>query len=492
MDKIFENIRQGEDVRAGLIEVRKRIKEPDGRVQGRRILSQMPEVFRELLKHEDPKVRKNTALIIGDLQAEELLEELYQAYEQEQTLFVRADYLKAMEKLSFQAYHQKLQNRLSVITNQEISEENQKHYREEISVLQRMVLQNQPKQKHKFTGLSEKYDVILTTNRNYRELTARQAAGDRISLVPLGVKVCGGDVTKLAKIRTYRELLFALNVTTLAAEPEEAARGLADSDLLKLLARAHGMEDVFCFRITIAGKIPLDRRSAFIKKCSFALEQYTKRRLLNSASDYEVELRLLERKDGTFLPLVKLYTLKDSRFYYRKESIATSIHPSDAALIAELTRPYLKERAQVLDPCCGVGTMLLERDMAVKAGPLYGIDIFGEAITKARENASRVQKEIYYINRDFFDFTHEYLFDEIFTNMPVRGKKSREEQEHFYQKFFAKASEVLKRDGIMILYSNEKGYIKKQLRLNENWKLLKEYLINEKEEFSIYVMVQRG
>jgi len=214
--------------------------------------------------------------------------------------------------------------------------------------------------------------------------------------------------------------------------------------------------------------------------------------MVNTPSDYDIEIKLLERKDGTFMPVVKMYTLEDVRFSYRKESISASIHPSDAALIAALVKPYLTEGAQVLDPFCGVGTMLIERDMAVKAGPMYGIDIFGEAIVKARENTKHTQKEIYYINRDFYEFTHDYLFDEIFTNMPVRGKKTREEHEMFYQKFFDKALKLMKSDGILILYSDEKGYIKKQVRLNKQLKLLNEYCINEKEDFSVYVLGQRG
>lgn len=43
------------------------------------------------------------------------------------------------------------------------------------------------------------------------------------------------------------------------------------------------------------------------------------------------------------------------------------MHPSLAALIMELAAPYLKENAQIIDPFCGVGTMLIERDIRVPA-----------------------------------------------------------------------------------------------------------------------------
>ena len=87
---------------------------------------------------------------------------------------------------------------------------------------------------------------------------------------------------------------------------------------------------------------------------------------INSATDYEAEVRLLERKDGGFTPFLKLYTIKDKRFSYRKEFVSSSIAPVNAALTAELYEVFKGER-QILDPFCGVGTMLIERNKAVKA-----------------------------------------------------------------------------------------------------------------------------
>lgn len=45
--------------------------------------------------------------------------------------------------------------------------------------------------------------------------------------------------------------------------------------------------------------------------------------------------------------------------------------------------------------------MLMERDLLVPAGDMYGLDIFGEAVIKARENAKAAGRQINYINRDF-------------------------------------------------------------------------------------------
>ena len=187
-----------------------------------------------------------------------------------------------------------------------------------------------------------------------------------------------------------------------------------------------------------------------------------------------------------------LYTWQDERFSYRKESIATSIHPSVAALIVELAKPYLKEDAQIIDPFCGVGTMLIERNKKVPAREMYGIDIFGDAITFARENTKLAGMRINYIHRDFRDFKHEYLFNEIITNMPIRGKKTKQEMDLFYEEFFQKAKTILTSDAVVVMYTNEIGFVKKQLRLHKEFTLLQETCLQPKNDFNLLIMGYKG
>ncbi len=123
---------------------------------------------------------------------------------------------------------------------------------------------------------------------------------------------------------------------------------------------------------------------------------------------------------------------------------------------------------------------------------MYGIDIFGEAIDGARENTALAGKTVNFIQRDFFAFQHDYLFDEIITNMPDRGRRTREEHDLFYGDFFAKAKEVLTEQGRIILYSNEKNYVKKQLRLRKEFILLQEYSMDEKGIYSLFIIGKRN
>ena len=234
----------------------------------------------------------------------------------------------------------------------------------------------------------------------------------------------------MANLRTYRELLFPIRLKQEAEQAEVLADEVWQSGIGDFLKECHKQGTPFRFRVEIRADMENDKRASFAKKFAIQLERVSARWLINSTGDYETEIRLIKKKDGSFAPFLKLYTIPMRRFSYRKNVVAASIHPSLAAMLVSLAKPYLKENAQILDPFCGVGTMLIERDIAQPAREKYGIDIFGPAIEGARENASLAGEKINFIHRDYFDFKHDYLFDEIITNMPVRGRQSRGEMDH--------------------------------------------------------------
>jgi len=127
-------------------------------------------------------------------------------------------------------------------------------------------------------------------------------------------------------------------------------------------------------------------------------------------------------------------------------------------------------------------------DTSYKYGEKYGIDIFGDAIDMARENAALAGEKINFIHRDYFDFKHDYKFDEIVTNMPVKGKKAKEDMDAFYARFFEKSKSLLAEDGIIIMYSNEVGFVKKQLRLQPCYRLIQEYTVRKKDSYCLFII----
>ena len=479
LEVILEDLKNQKEVRKNLIQMKELLKDEETRKELSE-LSAGNSIFLEFLNDEDPKVRKNAALILGMTGNQEMLPALVQAYEKEKTLFVKSDYVKAMQKLDCTDYLTPLKLRLEELQKMQAEESEKKHIRKERKELEKLLEQGESSKLHAFCGYDQPCDMILTTDRGFAQMTAEQIHRGRKAVAPSGVHL---------HIRTFREILFPIHCkTNLLPEPEQTAEGLLAGDLLQLLERHLQGDAPYFFRMQILAPMAEDKKNIFLKKTAYALEEKSGYRLKNTPGRYEVEIRLIQKREGDFHAYLKFYTLPMRRFSYRKNALAVSINPTQAALMLYLAKPYLKEDAAVLDPFCGVGTMLIERNKVLPARSLYGIDIYGQAIEGARENTELAGAEISYIQKNFFDFTHRHRFDEIVTNMPTRGKKNKEEHDAFYAEFFQKAKQHLKPGGIIIMYTNESGFVKKQLRLQKDMHLLKEYCIRQKEEWYLYMI----
>ncbi|MGB8454972.1 MAG: methyltransferase [Anaerocolumna sp.] len=486
----FEKIKQQIDIRQNLIQLRAELKEGYNKTALLYQVSTDDTIFEQLLKNEDAKIRKNTALIMGELAIPSSLDKLMDAYREEAQLFVKSSYLTALKGFDYNKLLPELKERLSLLSTMDLDETNKKHISEEMRVLSDLILSAEGVKQHTFTGFNVPSQIVLLTNRNFISVTLGQIKDKKAKEFNAGLIVKTTDIRPILSIRTYSELLFMPeDIKTCGKDVEKAAVALANSSLLEFMKARHGGEAPYYFRIELKSKLDLDKKSAFTKKLGIEIERLTGRQLVNSTSNYEFEIRMIENKEGNYNVLIKLYTLKDERFSYRKNVIATSIQPVNAALIAALAEDYLKEGAQILDPFCGVGTMLIERHKKVPANTIYGLDIYSAAIEKAKENTGAAHSIIHYINRDFFDFKHEYLFDEIFTDMPrVMGHKEETEIYELYRRFFAKAKEHLKKDGVMVLYSHNRDYIKKLLN-PKIYRLEKEFEISKKEGAYLYIII---
>lgn len=490
---ILRELEKRENIRTNLSALRQQIKNEEKKQELLQQMDQWGALFIEFLGNEDAKTRKNAALLLGDLAYEPAMQPLYTAYKEEKTLFVRASYLQALSGLNVTKILPDLRDTLQELLEMQPEPENKKHIEEEIRALRKIIIQNEGISHHTADLKGKKVSVILLTNRIHRETVRRMVEDGDALLHPLGVYVETDNLEKLMQLRTYRDIVFPLKMDGfLSADAEETAKGIMDAGILSILDSLHKEGGEYYFRIEIKGTMDLEKRSIFTRKLGRELEHLSGDRLVNSTSDYEVEIRLIQNKNEEFFPCLKLSTIKSKRFAYRKNAIAASIHPAAAALIMELSKDYLKENAQIMDPFCGVGTMLIERNKKVPAKEMYGTDIFGDAIVYARENTALAGMKANYIHRDFMDFKHEYLFDEIVTNMPLRGKKTKQEMDEFYADFFRKAKKILVKDGIIIMYTNETAFVKKQLRLQKEYVLLQETCMQPKNDFYLLIISYKG
>ena len=93
------------------------------------------------------------------------------------------------------------------------------------------------------------------------------------------------------------------------------------------------------------------------------------------------------------------------------------------------------------------------------------------------------------MQRDFRDFTHEYPFDEIVTNFPAKGKtRNGHELEFLYVKFFDRAEELLCPGGVVLLYSHDPTFVRRQIREHGAMRILKEWPMGGKEESWLFAI----
>ncbi len=493
MQKVYEALQQGREVRTNLIELKQMLKE-EGALDTYLSMTEDDELIASFLEDEDAKVRKNAALVLGLLQSQESIEKLWDAYVKETQMFVKSAYLCAMQKLDCRAYEKKLKHRYKELCDYTPKPEEQKHILEERKELHRLVVRyNGGASSHKFTGYQLPLDFILTTLKNYQDTTAVQIENGAVKIIPMGVQVMAGDLKEALKIRTFRELLFTFRCNkNLRPNPVAIAQELTRADIYGLLKRVHEGDGQFYFRIEMKTSMPADKKSSFIKKLAAEIEQKTKQRLLNSAEHYEVEIRLIENRNGGFYPCMKLYTIPMKRFSYRKYTTAHSMHPTIAALLVELASNWLTDDADILDAFCGTGTLAIERLYALPVHSSYGVDSFGEAIAGARENAGIAHMNIHFIKRDIFEFTSSHPFDEIWADMPPLGQKTEQEQEALYEGFFDKAHELIKERGRLFLFSGDAQIVKMRLESDERLFLQQEFCIREKDGANFYIMECRG
>ena len=445
-----------------------------------------------LLDSEDPKVRKNAALILGETGTQEAFPVLLEKYLGEETLFIRADYLKAMAHLDCAPGLDALRESMEKLDETEPKEDTRKHLMEERTAMRRLLSAYETPGKHVFSGYDRVSEVILVTNRQQPEATRRQVKTGTVVPMALGLRVKDPDIRELMQIRTWSEMLFPIpGARALKGSAREVARGILAMKTAEYLEQLHAPGGSFYFRLEIKGPMDPAGRADFVKRLCACLEEESRGRLRNAAGSYEVEIRLLLRKDGSFLPMLKLFTLKDERFAYRKESTAASMSPVNAALAAQLALPYLKEGAQILDPFCGSGTLLIERNHALRADPIYGVDIFGEAVEKARKNAEADGCRIWFINRDFFEFTHEYLFDEIITELPrFSGEEEGASMETLCRRFFEKADTHLRTGGVMVICCSCRQLLGRIASESSVWEVREQYELSEKSGACVMVITK--
>ncbi len=493
-------IETGNDRRSVLLELKKFLK---GSINaGKEIsdsnddLKKAARILMEMLSDDDPKVRQNSALCLGmigeRIRDDNIVEALYNAYIEDLTKYNKAAYLEALGHLNISPIVEILLKRRESICNSEIATDEKKHFLEEMRQLNTL-LRSRIEKKHEFTGFSLVNEAALLTNRNFKNVTICELGKIPHKEFSAGVMVKTKNIRKVMECRTFTEILFIVdNIRTVEPDAEKAAEAMIEGGLTAYLEERHTNPDApFFFRVELRNKDE-KKKADLEKKLAAEIEIASKWKLINSTSNYDIEFRFIENSSGKLQFLIGMRTFPDTRFDYRKRTISAGMKPSLAALLVNLSKEYLKDNASVIDPMCGSGIFLIEREKFMPTRIMYGVDIFGEGIAAAQENirAAGISRKCELINKNILEFSHKFRFDEMIVDMPrVTSGKDRNSIEKLYMDFLEKAKDLMENDGYVFVLTHNRDILRKYA-LKSGYMIKAEYEISKMEE-AYYFILQR-
>jgi 2-polyprenyl-3-methyl-5-hydroxy-6-metoxy-1,4-benzoquinol methylase len=470
--------------RAVLSVIRDIIKKEKPRGIFKRAMGNSKQKLGDFLKHSDAKVRKNACGIIGEIGEPDYLEALYSAYSSEEQLFVKSSYILAIGNCGGVLDGEKLKKIFEELIIREksskeksLATKDEKHINEEKRALTRAIAKLSPPEPHKFTGFKNPVPMILTTMNDHFQITLMDLEEKSIksTLVTEGIYIEEKDLKKVYKCRTFYELLFPLeSCSDLELNYKTIADAIIKADIVSFLKQCHAEDSNtnFWYRVEFKTTDYSRERSEFVKNLSRELDEISGGNLKNSPSSYEIEIRIIE-KNNLCSVFIKLYTLKDNRFDYREKALAASINPVTAAIVMKTIARWLKPKAKVIDPFCGVGTMLIERAKLKGFESLTGVDIFNTGITYAAINSDLANVNIELISEDILEFYSEDRFDEMISNMPFESKSGAGGfNTRLYSEFVNRIPSLIRPGGMVFLYTVEKNLLKESLIDNKYLKII--------------------
>lgn len=436
----------------------------------------------ELFNNCNPKIRKNTARLMSVLSNDADLAILLNALQREETLFVIPSIVLAMGQFEDERCPKALEDTLTRISNFD-TPENQKHIAEIRKAVQTVLTRNQKRENDTiFTGLDNANVELLALPEcgDLLEQEAKKVVGFRFHRKDASLIIPQCNYQSLFQLRCFTEALiplktpFAYPDSFSSVDLSSWAQGAAESlnGFVSLITNCLSPAPIW-YRIELRG-IEHSLRSPIAHALSKKLDAMYP--LVNSTSQYDVELRLCF-KDNTLRTYAKLYCPKDPRFLYRTRSLPASIHPVAAASVVQFAKPYLKENARVIDPCCGSGTLLIERAIRLPIQEGLGVDKDQRAIAICRKNIKEAQAyknldPLQAIGGDLTSFQPNAAFDELITNLPFGTRVGTHNSTvELYQSLFARLQYLLKPDGVAILFTTQRSVL---LRLAKRfgWKLI--------------------
>lgn len=409
--------------------------------------------LQEALTSPDFKARKNAARVMGAMCDPMYEDSLIQAMRVEGSRIVLPSIILALGAINTDSARAAIS---AHVVRPAESEREEKHVASEREAVRKALSRSQHDLKrHVFTGLKFPVEV---------KMVCAEGLGDALfgELIANGISpyahdgqsawVRTDDMAGLYTMRCADDILIGAAMHVPANPGELAKAALSGARTINL---AHSTESPLRCRIAVYNSQE-NKRQLISDMIAHMGETF-----INSPSDYEIEVCVYLYGDFADV-YYRLHTLADSRFSYRLNSVPASINPSVAAGMLRLAKPYLHPDARVLDPFCGSGTMLIERERLMPAMSLTGVDIAHRAIDVARENAQAAGSRAKFICNDCLRFQVRRPYDELIANMPFGNRVSNHRQnEELYAAFISRIRDWMRPGAFVLLYSMEFSLLKR-------------------------------
>lgn len=420
-----------------------KIREADDKTAFFKEVNENQTFFLSILKDEDAKVRRLMAQLLAETKNQYFLAPLFDLYCHETQRMIGASLLKALSQYDLSSYLEQLNDREQVLMTM-----SDKHAREELKVMRQVLKPYRTLPVHTFVGLKQAVPMVLTIPNGHQEALADELAWLDTKITSLGVMVKTKDIASLMENHLFTAIYFSfckLSDMTLASltAPSFATK------IVKFLDSCHQGNFAYRVRLNLADE-------TMAKKAADGLEKASQNRLQNYPQDYEIEIRIRENKKGEGIVYLRLMTIKDERFSYRKNVSSSSIAGHTAALIAHYLQDFVRADGQVLDPMCNDGTLLIERCYAAHPHFVMGLDIQTSLMNMAKANAKEAGADIHFVQRDTKTFSHQRRFDEMLTVLPTIVNQTDEDRiKKLYMRILDQAPKLVIDGGILALYTSE-------------------------------------
>ena len=401
----------------------------------------------KLLLSERPKTRKNAARLIGILSLERESDGLIRTLQTERTLYVIPSVILALGNIGSEACLTALR---SYTVPEPSCPEDRKHTEEIADALKKALSRTEDPDLPVLKKLEKPVCFLVMAPEGFADtlLSEMREKGFDARTEGSGCLTMTDDLTWLCTLRCAQEFLIPL--------------GTASMDLSSIAPRFSAYL-AYPYRIELRGYE--GDRAAFISGLAKAVGGS------NSPSSYAVEFRVVCSRDKADL-YVKPCRIPDERYAYRQGTVPASIHPATAACIVRSAKALFgpgKDDPVILDPCCGSGTLLFERELYSPCRNILGLDIQTAAVETARKNALAAESAVRFIQKDMTRFRTREPVDELYANLPFGNRVgSHDRNRELYAALVKKLPEWLSDSGFAVLYTMEHRLLEKLLEAEKS------------------------